>query len=438
MFGFDSADEMLNVSVSSLYQKSDDRIVYLEEMHRTGFLQNRELWLKKKDGTPILASCTATAQFNDKGEIEWMDGVIEDITERKRAEEAIRASSQQIADILESISDAFFALDNQWRFTFVNSIAEKLLRKSREELVGKNIWEEFPEAVGSTFHTEYHKALNKNVPVSFEENYSPFDTWYDVRAYPYHGGLSVYFHDINERKQAEAKLKILTEELKRSNQELSQFASVAAHDLQSPLISIGSALQLLRRRLKGILDPETDGFITHTQEMAADMQVLIRNLLDYSRIDRHGTEFTPVDCNDILEKTIENLKVDIQDCGAEITHDPLPEVLGNSTLMVQLFQNLIANAIKFRGDKPPIVQIAVEQREKDYLFSFRDSGIGFDTKYAGRIFEIFQRLHEKGVYPGAGIGLATCKKIVEIHGGRIWVESEPGEGSTFFFTIPSE
>jgi PAS domain S-box-containing protein len=438
MFGFDSADEMLNVSVSSLYQKSDDRIVYLEEMHRTGFLQNRELWLKKKDGTPILASCTATAQFNDKGEIAWMDGVIEDITERKRAEEAIRASSQQIADILESISDAFFALDNQWRFTFVNSIAEKLLRKSREELVGKNIWEEFPEAVGSTFHTEYHKALNKDVPVSFEEYYPPLDTWYDVRAYPYHGGLSVYFHDINERKQAEAKMKMLTEELKRSNQELSQFASVAAHDLQSPLVSIGSALKLLRRRLKGTLDPEADGFITHTQEMAADMQVLIRNLLDYSRIDRHGTEFKPVDCDAILEKTVENLKIDIQDCGAEITHDPLPKVIGNSTLMVQLFQNLIANAIKFRGDKPPRVHIAVEQRERDYLFSIRDSGIGFDTKYAGRIFEIFQRLHEKGVYPGAGIGLATCKKIVETHGGRIWVESEPGEGSTFFFTIPSE
>ena len=240
------------------------------------------------------------------------------------------------------------------------------------------------------------------------------------------------------RKRAEAKTNMLTEELKRSNQELLQFASVAAHDLQSPLISMGSALQLLRRRLKGTLDPEADGFITHTQEMAADMKELIRNLLDYSRIDRHGTKFEPIDCDAILKKTVENLKVDIEDCGAEITHDPLPEVLGNSTLMVQLFQNIIANAIKFRGDQPPRVHIAVEQRERDYLFSFRDSGIGFDNKYAGRIFEVFQRLHEKGDYPGAGIGLATCKKIVVTHGGRIWVESEPGEGSTFFFTIPSE
>jgi PAS domain S-box-containing protein len=271
MFGFDSADEMLDVSVSSLYQKSENRKDYLDEMQRTGFLQSRELRLKKKDGTPILASCTATAHFNDKGEIEWMDGVIEDITERRRAEEAIRASSQKIADILESISDAFFALDHQWRFTYVNSIAEKLLRKSREELVGKHIWEEFPEAVGSTFYTEYHKALNEDVPVSFEEYYPPLDTWYDVRAYPYHGGLSVYFHDINARKEAEAKLKMLTEELKRSNQELWHFASVAAHDLQSPLISMGSALQLLRRRLKGTLDQEADGFITHTQKMAADI-----------------------------------------------------------------------------------------------------------------------------------------------------------------------
>ncbi|MBE0517378.1 MAG: GHKL domain-containing protein [Methanophagales archaeon] len=225
-------------------------------------------------------------------------------------------------------------------------------------------------------------------------------------------------------------------ELERSNAELEQFAYVASHDLQEPLRMVASYTQLLARRYKGKLDADADEFIGYAVDGANHMQMLINDLLTYSRVSTRGKPFEPAECETILDQTLLDLRMAIEEGDAVITHDPLPIVMADALQLTQLFQNLIGNAIKFHGEEPPSVHVSVEQKGNEWVFSVRDNGIGIDPKYADRIFKIFQRLHNRREYPGTGIGLAICKKIVERHGGHIWVESQPGKGAAFYFTIP--
>ena len=198
---------------------------------------------------------------------------------------------------------------------------------------------------------------------------------------------------------------------------------------------VSSYTQLLARRYKDKLDSDADEFIHYAVDGANRMQKLIQDLLQYSRVGTRGEELVPTDARSVLEAVCTNLRQAIEESGAEITSDKLPIVLGDQSQLVQLFQNLISNAIKFRGEEPVRVHIGAQRRDGEWLFSVRDNGIGIDPQYQERIFVIFQRLHGKGDYSGTGIGLAVCKKIVERHGGKIWVESEPGKGSTFYFTL---
>ncbi|QLE48480.1 GAF domain-containing protein [Nostoc sp. C057] len=681
---------------------------------------------------------------------------VSEVTEKLMAQEqAARVQSEaartRIHNLLESITDGFFALDKKSRFTYINGQAERLLRKKQNELLGKNIWEVFPEIIGTTFYREYHRAILEQVSVEFEEFYPPLNCWLQVHAYPAKDGLSIYFQDITERrrtvealreseerwqlalhgnndgiwdwnlktnevffstrwkeilgykdhevsngwdewikrihpderdwvlqafqdhfakktpfyvceyrvqcqdgsykwildrgqalwdalgdivrmvgsytditdrKQADEELKrqnlrsqlfaeitlkireslqideilettvtevqkllnadrvlifrleadgsgtvvqeavlpgwpvilrknlfdpcfkeeyieryrqgrvsamedietayiqpchreflqqfavranlvvpILvrdgiwglllahqcaaprkwnnfetellqqlanqigialsqaqlleketqqSQELVRSNAELEQFAYVASHDLQEPLRMVTSYLQLLERRYKNQLDANADQFITYAVDGARRMQTLINDLLNYSRVSTRGQPFKLVDCDVILQRAIANLQIAIADSQAIVTYDSLPEVMADTTQLTQVFQNLIGNAIKFCQNQQPQIHIGVAKPNPnsdeeslnsipladEWLFSIRDNGIGLESQYAERIFIIFQRLHGRDKYPGTGIGLAICKKIIERHGGRIWVESKPGQGSTFYFTIP--
>jgi PAS domain S-box-containing protein len=243
----------------------------------------------------------------------------------------------------------------------------------------------------------------------------------------------------NKLKKSQKNLKSLIEELKRSNEELQQFAYVSSHDLQEPLRTITSFTQLIERRYKDKLDSDADEFIEYIVDAAKRMQTLINDLLNYSRVATRGKEFELTNTEEILENTKSNLYASIKENGAQITHENLPKIMADKRQMIQLFQNLIGNAIKFKKpDEPPKIHIKArkDKNRNEHVFSIHDNGIGMDTQYAERIFIIFQRLHTRDEYEGTGIGLAVSKRIVERHGGHIWVESEPGAGSTFYFTIP--
>jgi PAS domain S-box-containing protein len=242
--------------------------------------------------------------------------------------------------------------------------------------------------------------------------------------------------DITERKLAEQALLRRTEELKRSNTELEQFAYVASHDLQEPLRMVSSYMQLLSRRYKGKLDSNADEFIAFAVDGAKRMQQLINDMLAFSRVATRGHEFEPVEADTALKQALSNLTAAIEESHANVTFDPLPVVSADSGQLTQLFQNLIGNAIKFRRLEPPRIHVSAERRAKEWVFSVRDNGIGIEPQHLERIFVIFQRLHTAAEFPGTGLGLAISKKIAERHGGHLWVTSEPGAGSVFYFSIP--
>jgi signal transduction histidine kinase len=270
----------------------------------------------------------------------------------------------------------------------------------------------------------------------------------EIRIYPMGDGRYVSTHDdITERRRAQQELtrhrdhleelvKERTIELARSNADLEQFAYVASHDLQEPLRMVGSYTQLLAQRYQDQLDNDAREFIGYAVEGAKWMQVLINDLLAYSRVGTKAQPFKPTDVNVLLATARKNLQIAIGESGAQITHDPLPTLMGDATQLTQLLQNLLGNAIKFRGERAPQIHVGAEAQDGCWRLSVRDNGIGIARQHFERIFTLFQRLHSRSAYPGTGIGLAVCKKIVERHGGQMWVESEPGSGATFYFTIP--
>jgi light-regulated signal transduction histidine kinase (bacteriophytochrome) len=250
------------------------------------------------------------------------------------------------------------------------------------------------------------------------------------------GGFVTTSTDSTDRKRHEQELAERAKELQRSNAELEQFAYVASHDLQEPLRMVSSYTQLIQRRYGDKLDGDAKEFMHYVVDGAARMKQLIEDLLAYSRVGTKGKQFREIELEAALKRAVTNLRAAIEESGAAVTWDPLPRLSADDVQLAQLFQNLIGNALKFRGAGVPRIHVSAVERESDWEFAVRDNGIGIEPQYFERIFMVFQRLHTKGEYPGTGIGLAICKKVVERHGGAIRVTSQPGEGSQFHFTLP--
>ena len=371
-------------------------------------------------------------------------GFIRDVTEKKKAEEALRVSEEKFNKAFQ-LSPAGVVLINlvTGDCLDINDSFLEIMGLQREEVIG-----------GATLETGIlnidlsqeileeikQKGSVKNSEIEFKKKSGEmgailFSTELIVIGQEKCSLTIIY--DITYRKKAEAELKRKSEELIRSNQELEQFAYVASHDLQEPLRMVTSYVQLLSNRYKNKLDEDANDFIEFAVDGSNRMRILINSLLEYSRVNRIKP-FEIIKMEELLNGVLGDLKKQIQENDALIKIDPLPDTWGDFVLIGQLFQNLITNAIKFKGEKKPEIHISCTKEKKTYLFSVKDNGIGFDKSYAEKIFVIFQRLHSKEKYSGTGIGLAICKKIVERHRGKIWVESEINKGSTFYFTIPEK
>jgi PAS domain S-box-containing protein len=369
----------------------------------------------------------AELEFDQKGQLLGGFGTVQDITERKRAEEEIKrlASFPQMnpAPVLE--------IDLSGAITYYNQAAFRALEKLGPEANWRDLLPEDLEEIAAASRMKKAEFYYREVRVKdrmFSQNIyfaEPFQV------------LRIYCLDITMRKQAEERLEWTLVDLERSNKELEEFAYVASHDLQEPLRKIANFSEMLANRYQGQLDERADKYLGYVSDGAKRMKDLINDLLAFSRVGRADFRLIATDMNDILKGTLNDIQPLVREKQAKISHEPLPTLKVNSPQVRQLLQNLIANAIKFHGDQQPRIHLSARQEEREWVVAVRDHGIGFESQHAEDIFKVFRRLHTKEEYPGTGIGLAICKKIVERHGGRIWAESQPGQGSTFYFTIPA-
>ena len=377
-----------------------------------------------------------------------------DLAERRRKDEALRKSDVRFRSTLESAPDAMMICDEAGRIQTVNTQAERLFGYARTELQTRSLdsllrerdrAEELPdESSGAQGRDRTFQDLQA-VGARYDGLRKNGETFpLDLSRSPLEiGGEHLIINavrDRTEQQKAEDALRKYSLDLARSNAELERFAYVASHDLQEPLRMVSSYTQLLSRRYKGKLDPTADEFIAYAVDGATRMQRLINDLLALSRIGTQAKPSEPVDTDAVLQRVVSDLRQAIEAAGATVVSpQPLPTVLADGIQIGQLFQNLIGNALKFRGPEPTRVDITAVPVEdgKYWRFSFQDNGIGIEPQYFERIFVIFQRLHGKEQYPGTGIGLAICKKIIERLGGKLWVESQPGSGANFLFTLPA-
>ncbi len=376
------------------------------------------------------------------------DELNQEMTERKRVEAALRESETRFRSAFElaAIGRALIGLDGT--FMLVNPSLCQMLGYDQTELLDKT-WKDItcPDdiAIGPR---AVKQLLNGEAPaVEFEYRICHRDghvIWTflsivlirDIDGHPLYMGVDC--EDVSWRKQVEMALTEKNAQLARSNEELQQFAYVASHDLQEPLRMVTSYLQLLEKRYQNQLDEDAHEFIDYAVDGARRMKQLINDLLAYSRVGTHGKPLVPTDMKQVLDRVLHDLQINIAESDAVITYDTLPTVIGDEGQLAQVFQNLLGNAIKFRSDVSPHIHVSVTNGAEEWQFGIRDNGIGIEPKFHNRVFEIFERLHTRGDYSGTGIGLAVCKKIIQRHGGRIWIESQFGQGATFYFTIPKK
>jgi PAS domain S-box-containing protein len=473
---------------------------YFPIVKSRGWIRDEEFQIVRKDGQILPVSATVIAIYDDAGNYLSSRSTLIDISERIRLRQQARLSAEISQKIRQSLNLEEILQTTVQEVQILLGVDRVLLFRFEADGAGTIVKERvvpgYPQAIESkildpcfdlSYHAKYEQGRINTVAditqAGFNPCYVEFLQQFGVQAsaiVPINlrdklWGLLIVHHCQSPRAWLPSETSLLSQlanqmgialaqaqlleqesqqrqELTRSNAELEQFAYIASHDLQEPLRMVMSYLQLLERRYKGQLDHDADEFIGYAVDGAARMQTLIQALLSYARVSSRGKPFTPVDCNLPLQHALDNLYVAIRESGATITSDPLPIIAGDPTQLTQLFQNLIANAIKFCPDSPPQIHISGKQLDSGcesqttssdlasatcaWRFSVADNGIGIDPAYLDRIFIIFQRLHSRSAYAGTGIGLAICKKIVERHGGQIWVESETDRGSVFYFIIP--
>ena len=344
---------------------------------------------------------------------------------------SLRSTRARLVRILNHISDGFTVVDREWRYVFVNQRAAELARKRPEEMIGKKVFEVFPDLEELPFVQRAREAMERQVPTRIQDYYPTLDLWFETDLYPTPDGLTAFTRDISERKRSRDDLERALVHLQLSNQELERFAKKVNHDLRQPLTAIGAQAEVLHELLAGDAKHLARQIGAGVHKMGA----LMTSLLDYSRLGARPVAPQPTPLQDLLQRVLQNLRDPLNKAGCTVEHDPLPTVPAEPTLVQEVFKNLIANAIKFRSDAPCKIHVGAHRNGTEWIVSVADNGIGVDPEQFDRIFR-FRQLQTPGEEQGTGGSLAICKRIVEQHGGRIWVESAPGKGSTFYFTLP--
>lgn len=404
--------------------------------------QTKECTIRLKTKRTLIL--TFIPMLDEKGRLHRVMSNSFDITERKNAETELSKSELLFRKVWESSFDGMRLINEKGIMVKVNDAFCNMVGMQREELEGELFTKIYKSSHEELLKKAVYRIQTRTVVPRYVEKFDLWNgksIWFEVsnnmlkisRSSPM---LLSIFRDISQRKLAEDRLNRTIKKLEESNRELEQFAYVASHDLQEPLRMVSNYTQLLAKRYQSKLDETGREFINFAVNGAMRMQSLIKDLLAYSRVTTKARPFEPTDCNEVLNIVLMDLKVAIEESRAVVTSGPLPKIMADPTQFRQLLQNLLSNSLKFRTEKAPEINISVESRESEWLFKITDNGIGIDPQYYERIFMLFQRLHDSGTYPGTGIGLAICKKIVERHGGRMYVESEPGNGTAFYFTIP--
>jgi len=438
-----TSDEIIGQSFSRFFPREEIKLGKPEEILRLTAANGRyeELGMRvRKDGSRFLANVTLTALHDSDKKLRGFSEFSHDLSESKESEARYRG-------LLEAAPDAMIVVNQNEEIVLLNVQAEKQFGYRRDELVGQQVKNIIPEGFAERLIADdlrsAEEALAQQIGTGIElsgrrKDGSEFPI--EIMLSPLESAegilVTAAIRDISTRKKAEADLLQKVDELKRSNEELDQFASIASHDLQEPLRMVASYTQLLSKRYSGKLDADADEFIAFAVDGASRMQRLIKDLLAYSRVGTKGKELLDTSGEKALQQALVNLRSAIEESGAQVTYDPLPVVLADEMQLIQLFQNLVGNAVKYQSaDVIPVVHISAKKAGDKWMFSVKDNGLGIDSQYFDKIFGMFQRLHKRDEYVGTGIGLAICKKIVERHGGIISVESQPGQGSTFSFAL---
>lgn len=439
-FGY-PREEILNQPVEILIPERfhkrhvEHRRHYMSEPRHRALGKGLELYGRRKDGSEFPVDISLSPI--ETGQETNVLCVVRDFTYYRRLEKTFLESQERYRKLIEVSPDAIF-IQSEERFVFTNQAGVNLLGASdAEQILGKSIWEFVHPDYWEVIKERIRKIREEGLEAPLlEEKFIRLDGSVgdvEVAAMPFSyqdkAAVLAVVHDITQRKRYEA-------DLIRSNKELEQYAYVVSHDLQEPLISLLGYCQLIYRRSKGKFDAETEKFFTSALELGNKMQMLIQGLLNYCRVGASGQPFAPTDFNEVLQQTLKSLSHIIDSSGAMVTYEPLPTLRADQSEIGRVFQNLIDNGLKFGREKSQRIHISANREKDGWVFSVRDNGIGIKSEDCQRLFAMFQRINPAAGIPGTGIGLAICKKIIERHGGRIWVESEAGKGSAFYFKLP--